>query len=162
MAFQAVPLSIDQLTEQSEVVLRGKVLSKSCQRDPEGRIYTKVELQVDEVGKGTVAEKRFTVVHGGGVLGEKRVKVSGQVEYAIGEEVVVFLVLNQRGEGVTLSLAQGKFHLWKDDATGAQYACTSFHGVPESKSSPAQTQGVISQQRLTLSELKQHVDGGRR
>ena len=48
------------------------------------------------------ANKLFTIVHGGGILGDRRVIVSDQVTFQPGEEVVAFLVLNQRGEGVTL------------------------------------------------------------
>src|SRR5207247_454414 len=98
-AVQMEPLSIERLVQGSTLVRRGAVLSKSCQRDPEGRIYTKVELQVTEVWKGALATNRFTLVHGGGILGDRKATVSGQVEYGIGEEIVAFLVLNQRGEG---------------------------------------------------------------
>ena len=45
-AGQTVPTSIEQLAGQSQLVLHGIVLSKSCQRDDAGRIYTKVELEV--------------------------------------------------------------------------------------------------------------------
>src|SRR5206468_54907 len=98
------------------------VLSKSCQRDPSGRIFTKVELQVAETWKGSLTTNRISIVHGGGILGDQKTTVSGQVDYGIGEEVVAFLVLNPRGEAVTLGLSQGKFHIRRDRGTGERLA----------------------------------------
>ncbi len=170
VAMEVIPLSIAELTEQSSLVLHGTVLSKSCQRDPAGRIYTKVELQIAEVWKGSLTTNRFTVVHGGGILGERRVVVSGQVEYGIGELVVAFLVLNPRGEGVTLGLMQGKFRVWKDAETGEELAQNPFHGTGTLSHSMGEGLGVEgpfagSRARnavavrgvLTLAELKRRV-----
>jgi len=159
-AFRMEPVSIDELTKQSSLVLHGTVLSKSCQRDAQGRIYTKVELEVAEVWKGSLSAKRFTVVHGGGILGEKRAVVSGQVEYGIGEEVVAFLVLNQRGEGVTLGLMRGKFRVWKDTETGEVLAQNPFHGAERTSDRVAKAGAPVSRSRLTLGELKRRVQEG--
>lgn len=156
-----VPLSVEQLTEQSQLIVRGTVLGKSCQRDAAGRVFTKVELKVAEAWKGTVSGARLTVVHGGGILGDRKVVVVGQVDYRIGEEVVAFLVLNQRGEAVTLGLAQGKFHVWTDPATGKKRVQNLFHGAGEEGHSGAQLQNVDGDaQPLTLDALKRRVQGG--
>jgi len=125
------PLSIKSLSSEADLVLQGVVQSKSCQRDGAGRIYTRIELEVTDVWKGAVGTNPFLIVHGGGVLGEEQSIVSGQVQYEVGEEVVAFLVRNSRGEGVTLGLMQGKFHVWKDAVSGIKYATSPFHGLPE-------------------------------
>lgn len=153
-----VPLSIPNLTAKSDLIVHGTVLSKSCQRDPEGRIYTKVEVQVTDVWKGTATANPLTIVHGGGTLGQERVVVSGQVEYEVGEEVVAFLVRNARGEAVTLGLAQGKFHVWKDPAGGRQFVRNPFHGGSE-LANPNQKSPASDAQRLTLHGLKDLVKG---
>ena len=159
-AVQFTPLSIEQLTQESTLIVQGTVLTKSCQRDPAGRIFTKLELGIAEVWKGSLATNRFTVVHGGGILGDRKATVSGQVEYGIGEEVVAFLVFNQRGEGVTLGLAQGKFHIAKEAGTGERLVHNLFHGEtgtrPQSVSASAK---IPMQRRLTLAELKKRVRG---
>ena len=160
-AVQMEPLSIERLVQESALVVRGAVLSKSCQRDPEGRIYTKVELQITEVWKGALATNRFTLVHGGGILGDRKATVSGQVEYAIGEEIVAFLVVNQRGEGVTLGLSQGKFHVESGSRPGEEFVHNPFHGTPNSRSQTiVQSARLPTQARLTLAELKRSVRGG--
>jgi hypothetical protein len=157
------PLSLDRLAAQASLVVRGTVLSKSCQRDPAGRIYTKVQLDVVEVWKGSPAAKRVTIVHGGGILGDKRAAVSGQVEYGIGEEVVAFLVFNQRREGVTLGLLQGKFRVERDARTGELLAQNPFYGGGEENAARISTSGTsTASARLAVAELKRRVQGGAR
>jgi hypothetical protein len=159
-AIQFTPLSIEQLAQESAFIVQGTVLSKSCQRDPAGRIFTKVELEVAEVWKGSIATNRFTVVHGGGILGDRKAAVSGQVEYGIGEEVVAFLVFNQRGEGVTLGLAQGKFHVGREAGTGERLVHNLFHGESISRGQPIPgNPALAARPRLTLAELKRRVRG---
>jgi hypothetical protein len=68
-AFQTIPMSVQQLASASDIIVHGKVVSKSCLKDTTGRIFTKIELAVSEIWKGTVTSNRFTIVHGGGVLG---------------------------------------------------------------------------------------------
>lgn len=152
-----VPLAIEEMSTRAQLIVRGTVLSKSCQRDAAGRIYTKVALDVSEIWKGSHTGKLLTIVHGGGILGEERVVVSNQVDYQIGEEVVAFLVLNERGEAVTLGLSQGKFHVWRD---GAQLQVRNpFHGtgIPDSQAASLQNRGGATSGRMTLTELQRRV-----
>ncbi len=161
-ATQFTPARLDDLVAKAQLVLQGTVLSKSCQQDDAGRIYTKVELQVAEVWKGTLATNRFTVVHGGGILGDQKAVVSGQADYQVGEEVVVFLVLNQRGEGVSLGLARGKFSIQPDPATGEKLAQNPFHSAPptpatEKSRARVATGRQSSVKGIKLADLKQRV-----
>lgn len=153
-----IPLSIQEMADRSELILHGVVLSQKCQRDPAGRIYTKIELQIKEVWKGIPPENPLTVVHGGGILGEERVVIPGQVEYAVGEEIVSFLVLNERKEAVTLGMSQGKFHVWKDQATGELLVRNPFHGTDASPAGGTTRNSHISFP-MTLSALKAQVKG---
>ncbi len=155
-AVDMIPISIKQLTERADLVVRGTVSEKSCQRDPAGRVYTRVKLDVTEVLKGARATGPFTVVHGGGVLGVQRSEVSGQVDYQLGEEVIAFLVLNQRGEGVTVGLSQGKFHVWTDPASGAQLARNPFHGGAVTAAAPGSAAQPAAA-RLRVDDLKRQV-----
>jgi hypothetical protein len=153
------PVSLESLANAAELVVRGTVASKSCQRDGSGRIYTRIQLDITEVWKGDVPPN-FSIVHGGGILGEERVTVSGQVQLEIGEEVVLFLVLNQRGEGVSIGLGQGKFRIEKDAKSGELCAHNPFQGDRRASNemnplSPHETS------RLTVSALKSLVRGGR-
>ena len=149
------PLPVEELGQRADLILHGIVLSQTCLRSPAGRIYTRVEMQVSGVWKGTLTNQTMTVVHSGGTVGNLRQTVQGQVKYAVGEEVVAFLVINSRGEGVTLGLAQGKFHVWQDKRTGEKFAHNLFHGATE-RESP----GGKPSERLALKDLGASVKAG--
>ena len=151
------PLSIPELSARAQLIVQGTVLSTSCLRDPEGRIYTQVKVRVMEAWKGTPAADPLIIVHGGGRVAEERSEVPGQVEYRGGESFVAFLVLNQRGEAVTIGLAQGKFRIWKDETTGTFLVRNPFHGsgsVPAASGESLRRQAVAP---LTLGSLKAQV-----
>jgi hypothetical protein len=154
-----IPQSVESLTTQAQAIVQGTVVSRSCQRDDAGRIYTSIEFAVAEVWKGAVATNRITLVHGGGVLGEEKAVVSGQVDYPVGEEAVVFLVWNPCGQGVTLGLCQGKFKITKDPTTGERLADNGMvaRTVP-STNVPARTlTAPTSRAAWSLADLKQRV-----
>jgi hypothetical protein len=157
------PLTIEALTAQADVVLHGTILSRTCQRDGAGRIFTRVEVAVSEVWKGAIASTPMQIVHGGGVLGEEQSTVSGQVEYAVGEEIVAFLVRNSRGEAVTLGLKQGKFHV-STDQRGVKLVASPFHGGVEASVSAAQSRfgGAAIAGALELTQLRKRVQEARR
>jgi hypothetical protein len=81
------------------------------------------------------------------------------VNYELGEEVVAFLVRNERGEGVTVGLMQGKFHIWTDGET--QFASSPFHGIDGKLVGSGHTLRMQSSagatERLPLAELKRRV-----
>jgi len=116
------PLGIDELTRKADLIIHGTVLDKTSLRDEAGRIYTRVNVRVSEVWKGAqptnAVPNSLAIVQSGGTMGDVREEVSGEVQYNVGEEFVAFLVFNQRGEPVTIGLAQGKFHVWRDRQTG--------------------------------------------
>jgi hypothetical protein len=132
-AEQLLPLGIDELARHADAVIHGTVIETACQRDPAGRIYTAVRLYVVDVWKGRVTASPIRLVHSGGVLGERRSAGSFQPVFRVGEEVVVFVSWNRRGEAVCVGLAQGKFQVWQDSVTHEPVAANLFHGrVPES------------------------------
>jgi len=158
-ASQMVPLTIEQLTHKAQIVVQGIVLGKQCRRDSAGRIYTRLELRVDDVWKGKVPRNPLVVVHGGGKLGRTTAVVTGQVEYEVGEEVVAFVVLNPDGEAVTLGLAQGKFRVWTEPGTGVKVARNRFHGAALDADGAVKNPERAVAERLTVSELKRRVKG---
>lgn len=152
-----VPLGLGDLAKKADLVVHGVVLAKHSEADPQGRIFTKVELQVIEVWKGEVKGSPLTVVHGGGEVNGRRSMVTGQVDYQPGQETVAFLVRNARGEAVTLGLAQGQFQVWKDAATGEKLARNIFLGGGSSTNASIQKLDVGGNTRLTLDNLKRQV-----
>src|SRR5437867_8104225 len=93
-AVKFVPLSVEHLTAKAHVILHGTVREKICLRDPAGRIYTKVSVEVHENWKGAGNPARedarptlrtFMVVQAGGTIGEQRMEVDGQENLEIAE-----------------------------------------------------------------------------
>jgi hypothetical protein len=152
-----IPLSLGDLTKKADLVVHGLVLAKHSEADSQGRIFTKVDLQVIEVWKGEVKSSPLTVVHGGGELNGRRSMVTGQVDYQPGQETVAFLVRNGRGEAVTLGLAQGQFQVWKDAVTGEKLARNIFLGGGSSNTNAIQRLDGGAGTRLTLDGLKRQV-----
>jgi len=154
-ATRFVPLSIEEIRDKADVIVQGVVQSKTCARDADGRIFTRIEMAVTETWKApTTLSTNVSIVQSGGILGEEGAMVAGQANYEIGEEVVAFLVANPRGELVTFGLAHGKFHVSKHPKTGEKFAQNIFHGArtPENASLSGSTPRALS-----LSELKRRV-----
>jgi hypothetical protein len=151
------PLAIDELVRKANLIVQGTVINKTCQRDDVGRIYTRVNIQVAEVWKGALptnaSPPMLTIVQSGGTVGDVREEVSGNVQYEPGEEFVAFLVFNAQGEPVTIGLAQGKFHVWRDPQTGEKFTNNLFHGKPE----PAPGNDHNPAAPLSVSDLKLKV-----
>lgn len=158
-ATQYLALSITELTDRADVVLQGTVAAKTCLRDETGRIYTRVEMAVTEVWKGSLTTNRFIIALASGILGDQGVAVSGEATYNVGEEVAAFLVLNHRGEGVTLGLIQGKFDVTVEPTTGTKLARNMFHGAHAGFEAQRQIQAGLAPMRLTLTDLKARVSG---
>jgi hypothetical protein len=98
------------LARRADWVVRGRVAAIETSTDSAGRVGTRVELEAVEFMKGP-ATNPFALRLAGGVLGRRKVTYSGQPEYALGEDVVVFAVRNPAGEPVTLDMAWGKFEV---------------------------------------------------
>ncbi|HUR44680.1 MAG TPA: hypothetical protein VMZ27_02300 [Candidatus Saccharimonadales bacterium] len=144
------PMPVEEMRDKAQIVLHGTVLSKTVQRESDGQIMTRIEINVIETLKGKALPSNYTIVQAGGVLGDEVTTVSGQEDYQIGEEIIAFLVLNEKGEGITLGLAQGKFQVFNDPATKEKLVRNIFHGRGQEKN---------TLKRLSLAELKNKVKG---
>ncbi|MBL9134212.1 MAG: hypothetical protein JNK85_00025 [Verrucomicrobiales bacterium] len=160
LATRMVPLAIEQLAGTSELIVHGHVQSVGTRRDAEGRVFTRVELEGMNVWKGRLEGTSCVVVLGGGILGDRQVAVTGQAEYAVGDEVVLFLVRNPRGEWVTVALEQGRFRVETDVDGQHKRASNLFWGVGPEKApsgSGPRTPPGLRQGVLSLEELKRRV-----
>lgn len=146
------PLSLPELSHHADAVVRGKVKRLTCRRTDTGSLRTDIELQVSEVWKGEVDPDSFRLVQAGGVLGAHRTVVPGQPELRPGEEVLVFVVFNERREGVILSLWQGFFRVRQDRANGEWRASNR---MPASR--PGQSETPLPESAVPLRILRERV-----
>jgi len=151
-----IPLSIETLASEAALVVHAKVESKTVQRDPAGRIYTRVELTPLATWKGPPPAAPFHLVHGGGVLGEQRVEVTAQVHFKPGTEVVVFLTPNERGEWLCLGMSQGQFHVAQEPG-GRRMVWNPFHGQPANPDQEAAAKSPPAAAGLALESLREAV-----
>jgi hypothetical protein len=113
-----IPLSIEQLTERAENVVRGHTLSAQSAWDGHGRIVTHARVQVDESFAGPLAAGGVVdVATYGGTVDSTSMIVIGAPSFVAGEEVVLFLTpQGALGTGVA-ELGQGKFEVQRTAGT---------------------------------------------
>ena len=153
-----LPLSIETLTDKAEAIVHGKVSGMTCKRDASGRIFTKVQLKLTETLKGKPSGEQFEVVHGGGILGGKRTRSVADPKFKVGEEVVVFVVFNSRGEAIPVGMNQGRFEVFRPIESGESMVRNPFHGLAARNDARTVFKRALGQaQSLTLSELKRRI-----
>ena len=79
-------------------------------------------------------------------------------KFTVGEEVVVFVVFNSRGEAVPVGMNQGRFEVFRPDQSGEAMVRNPFHGLAKRNDPRAVLKRALGQaQPLTLTELKRRV-----
>ncbi len=85
------PLNLEDLTRQAEMILTGHVVDLKSERDDkQGMIYTYATIAVDRTLKGEQREQVVVQVPGGEV-GQLGLWVSDTPEFAVGQQVLLFL-----------------------------------------------------------------------
>lgn len=145
-ATTVVALGDAELARGARTIVHGDVVARRSVLAAEGgRIYTEYRFAVRELLKGA-AEGDGTVVfrEWGGEVGGVRYWIPGVQGYEPGEEVVAFLGAPdpRTGVGFTVGLAQGKFSVARDRATGkaeVRRALEQLEIVPRPGAAPQAT-----------------------
>src|SRR5436190_23917102 len=91
-ATTAIVPADDDLIIGARVIVKGKVLSIESQfDDQQRRIFTYVKLKVQEVLKGQITERKIVIKELGGRVGDRISVVYGNPEFALGEQVLLYL-----------------------------------------------------------------------
>ena len=109
---------------------------------------TEVSVRVSERYKGA-APAEVRIVQMGGVLDGVRMTVAGALEWAPGEEVVVFLEDSLPGRYRVAGFTQGKFAVQRDPNTGEEYVVQAGLGNVELVGATR----ALAPGRMPLSEL---------
>jgi hypothetical protein len=111
-------LAIDQLIDQADLVVRGRVEGVKTQQAPDRRsVSTVVSVSVKSQFKGANISS-ITLQQPGGAVGDIAQAVPGLPEFSEGEDVVLFLK-RQRGDVFTIvNGKQGKFTIKTQAETG--------------------------------------------
>jgi hypothetical protein len=105
-------MGLDDLVEDSDLVVRGEVEDRRTFEDDErGEVFTRTTIEISKTYLGDDRGK-VTVEQFGGTLDGTTHRIPGDAEFEVGEDVIVFLAEN-RGSGSSpyylVGLAQSKF-----------------------------------------------------
>jgi hypothetical protein len=112
-----IPVPVEELASSSEAVVVGTVRQLSGVRSRDGHLVTLVELEVDEVVRGSLPDPVITLKEDGGTVGDQREVIFGTPSFQVDERVLLFLTLRRDGSWRTNHLSLGKFHI---DAGGSR------------------------------------------
>jgi hypothetical protein len=104
-------LTPDQMTDASDLIVRGTVVDTWSEFDTNSHVVTYATVQVSDAYKGTAAPGDFvTVETPGGVVGDVLGVVEGAARYDKGEDVFLFLTEKRFGTSYgTVGMWLGKF-----------------------------------------------------
>jgi len=118
-ATQVVPLDTRGLVRSSSDIVIGEVIGKrSYWNAGRTRIFTDVIVRVGESLKG--AGDTVTLTQLGGEVDGATLDVPGSPSFRRGEQALLFLWRDGRGRPQVNGLAQGKFEIARDPATGSR------------------------------------------
>jgi hypothetical protein len=150
-----VPADLGELSHDAIAIARGRVAAVDARWTADHRtIETTVSLQVDEYLKGSLGPVlQFRVP--GGLLGRYRSVLVGAPEFALDQQVVVFL--GARGPSVPflLGLSQGVFRV-APDASGSGWIVTSPALMP-AVSTTRLVRGDAARRPMALADFERQV-----
>jgi hypothetical protein len=128
-ASQVLHQTLRDLTLGSSDIVIGQVEGTRARWDDSRRkIITEVTVQVSQSLKGAAAE-RLTLTQLGGDLDGFRYAVPGNPMFRPGEEALLFVWRDAKGRAQVNGLAQGKFDITTDAATGEKTVQRGLDGL---------------------------------
>lgn len=119
-ATSLVPLTVEQMTDASDLVVRGVVTEVWAFEDSKGRIWTRAQIEVVRVLKGDASTRSVLVDQLGGTWSDGVMVVADATRFSVGEEAYFFLENLSSGHTVTVGMYQGKFTVQQAPHTGAE------------------------------------------
>ena len=146
-------LSLDEMTEKSTAIMRGRILGSNASFDGP-LIYTHFTVQVLDCWKGPEA-KQIDIVTPGGTAQGVRQTFSGTPALAEGGEYLLFLWTGPSGRTHLIGLSQGVFAVAKDE----QGELVATRAVSTDAMLDTKTGRVVTDQafRLRLGDLRSRV-----
>lgn len=162
-ATQVVHLDTRALTLGSSDIVIGQVEAVTPRWNAaRTKILTEVTLRVSRTLKGE--RERIVLTQLGGTLGDVRTTVPGCPSFAVGEEALLFVWRDARGRAQVNGLAQGKFDIRRDPATGERVVQRSAPGMavrevrrlglvrPDEPPTPLRLDDLVREIERTLAE----------
>jgi len=106
--------TLEQRVGMSDVIVRGTVTEVWTERDDQGVIWTRAQVEVDHVLKGDPDLETVIVDQIGGEWAGMHMAMPGASRYSPGEEMVVMLDELDSGYMAPVGMFQGKFTVTMD------------------------------------------------
>ena len=111
-------LSVEQMTDASDLIVRGTVTQVFTELDDRGNVWTRAQVEISEVLKGNSKTNAVMVDQMGGVHGNSYSVVRWAPRFSKGEEALFFLEELRSGRTSIVGWYQGKFTLRMDPILG--------------------------------------------
>jgi len=128
-ASQVIHLDTRGLTHESSDIVIGRVGEQHAHwNDAHTMIVTDVVIHVSQSLKGAGGDQ-LTLTQVGGEVDGMRYSIPGSPAFRAGEEVLIFAWRDRTGRPQVDGLAQGKFEIDRDPASGARVVQRSMPGL---------------------------------
>ena len=155
-------LSIADLAQGSELVLRGVVSASRCEKDPaSGRLYTYTTITSGSAYKGKPAKSLVVRQIGGSWQGLEQ-WIPGTPRLLVGQELVLFLI-RENDLYFLKGMSQGLFEVVREN--GVEMAIQNMNGASVANKDPVsgRLQAEIRPgQRLLLGDLQKQISAALR
>jgi len=113
-------LSVDQMTDASDLVVRGTITEIWTDKDSNGYIWTRAQLNVTDSLKGDAGDQLVISQLGGQYMNDAA-WIEGAARFSIGEEGLFFLTTNKDGTRLSpVGMWQGKYTVRIDPDSGKE------------------------------------------
>lgn len=161
-----VPLSIENLSEKADAIVRGRVVNDYAAWDSSHQqitTYTEITL-IDTMLAPSSMSESFVVRTLGGVVGDIGMHVSGSPTFTLGEDVLLFLarVGDEPNNYRVLGMSQGKYQIEVEDK-GRLVAVADVRGIafirPPSMAAAATDEPSLEARpaRIAYADLKARI-----
>jgi len=109
-----VPLSLNQLVDASDEVVKGQVTEVWTEPDPKtGMVWTFAQIEVSKTLKGDPGPV-VIIEQPGGKWGSKEARIEGVARFSVGEQGYFFVEHLASGHNVSVGMSQGKYNIIMD------------------------------------------------
>ena len=133
-------VDFDTLVQEADDVVLARVIKQWTQYDEHGRIVTDFQMQVERVEKGSSTPGSAVVVRKlGGIMGKLGMRIAGEPDFTIGEEVLVFGIRGKNKFLRPVGMGQGTMRIFEQD--GARWTRSDAEGMMLVKPGDTNTKG---------------------
>lgn len=125
-AGSVLQVGVANMVSESELVIHGEVVSRRYEYGNDGsQIYTRVQIHVIDVIKGSLADDTIELNFLGGTIGRQNLNVSDQFVPTVGDEAVYFIEnLHRLQVNPLYGWRQGHFPVRYDEFANERFALT--------------------------------------